>query len=102
MLVSRGFAFGASPESCDTMAAAATLVKPGGRLVYATCSLLHVENDAIVAAFLAEHPEFNALPAAEILTRRGIAITLADDALRLMPHIHHTDGFYALAMERRK
>ena len=84
------------------LAAAATLVKPGGRLVYATCSLLRAENDDIVATFLAEHPAFCALPSGEILARRGIAITLADNALRLMPHVHHTDGFYALAMERRK
>lgn len=84
------------------LTAAATLVKPGGRLVYATCSLLRAENDDITAAFLAEHPAFCALPAGEILARRGIAITLADNALRLMPHVHHTDGFYALAMERRK
>ena len=84
------------------LTAAATLVKPGGRLVYATCSLLRAENDDIIAAFLTEHPEFSALPAGEILARRGIVITLADNALRLMPHVHHTDGFYALAMERSK
>jgi 16S rRNA (cytosine967-C5)-methyltransferase len=84
------------------LAAAASLVKPGGRLVYATCSLLRAENDDIVTAFLADHPAFRPLPAGEILARRGIAITLADDALRLMPHVHHTDGFYALAMERGK
>jgi 16S rRNA (cytosine967-C5)-methyltransferase len=84
------------------LAAAATLVKPGGRLVYATCSLLRAENDDIVTAFLAEHPEFSALSAGEILARRGIAVNLTDNALRLLPHVHRTDGFYALAMERRK
>ena len=82
--------------------AAATLVKPGGRLVYATCSLLRAENDDIVAVFLADHAEFSALPAGEILARRGITLTLADNALRLMPHVHHTDGFYAQALERKK
>ncbi len=82
--------------------AAATLVKPGGRLVYATCSLLQAENDDIVAAFLADHAEFSALSAGEILVRRGITLPLADTALRLMPHVHHTDGFYAQALERKK
>ena len=84
------------------LTAAATLVKPGGRLVYATCSLLRAENDDIVAAFLADHTDFSALPAGDILARRGITISLTDNALRLLPHVHHTDGFYALAMERRK
>lgn len=80
---------------------AARLVKPGGRLVYATCSLLGEENGAVVARFLAAHPEFVALPARELLARRGIAIECgAGDALELMPHVHGTDGFYALAMER--
>ncbi|HEX5802599.1 MAG TPA: RsmB/NOP family class I SAM-dependent RNA methyltransferase [Azospira sp.] len=82
------------------LAAAARLVKPGGRLVYATCSLLAEENDEVVGAFLAANPAFVALPAADILSRQGIAF--ADgEALRLLPHVHGSDGFFALAMERR-
>ena len=49
------------------LAAAARVVRPGGRLVYATCSLLAEENDGIVDAFLAAHPEFRALSAQEVL-----------------------------------
>ncbi|HLW73932.1 MAG TPA: RsmB/NOP family class I SAM-dependent RNA methyltransferase, partial [Gammaproteobacteria bacterium] len=56
--------------------AASRLVKPGGRLVYATCSLLEEENRAIAGAFLAAHPEFEVIPAADILKRQGV--TLAD------------------------
>ncbi|HEV2111290.1 MAG TPA: RsmB/NOP family class I SAM-dependent RNA methyltransferase [Gammaproteobacteria bacterium] len=84
--------------------AAAKLVKAGGRLIYATCSLLREENEAITEAFLAAHPEFQAIPAAEILGRQGVTVPEgqgADGALRLLPHRHGTDGFYALTMRRR-
>lgn len=83
------------------LAAAADLVKPGGRLVYATCSLLHEENDEIVDAFLAIHPEFRILPVEEIFARRHIPLATVGPALRLYPHQHQTDGFYAIALERK-
>ncbi|HSN20609.1 MAG TPA: RsmB/NOP family class I SAM-dependent RNA methyltransferase, partial [Usitatibacter sp.] len=54
--------------------AAAALVKPGGRLVYGTCSLLPEENEAIVEGFLAAHPEFHLVPAREVLERQGIRV----------------------------
>ena len=79
--------------------AAATLVRPGGRLVYATCSLLSAENDEIVAAFLEKHPDFSLLPASAVLGKQGIACE--GDVLRLLPHKHNTDGFFAAAMERK-
>ncbi len=84
------------------LAAAAALLKPGGRLVYATCSLLREENEDIVQDFLSSHPDFKALPAGEILARRQVPLTTTDEALRLYPHRHHTDGFYAVALERAK
>ena len=80
--------------------AAATLVKPGGRLVYATCSLLAAENDEVVAAFLARRPEFRLVPAEGILAGQGI--TLAGEMLRLRPDLHGTDGFFAAALEKCK
>jgi 16S rRNA (cytosine967-C5)-methyltransferase len=79
--------------------AAATLVRPGGRLVYATCSLLSAENDDIVAAFLEKHPDFSLLPASAVLGKQGIACD--GDVLRLLPHKHNTDGFFAAALERK-
>jgi 16S rRNA (cytosine967-C5)-methyltransferase len=84
------------------LAAAATLVKPGGRLVYGTCSLLAEENEDIVAAFLAANPDFKLVPVKAILERQGIRIPDADDYLRLFPHVHDTDGFFAAVMERSK
>lgn len=83
------------------LAAAAELLKPGGRLVYATCSLLKEENDDIVKQFLSAHPEFHMIPVNEILARRHVPLSMKDDALRLFPHAHLTDGFYAAVMERK-
>jgi len=81
------------------LAAAATLVKPGGRLVYATCSVLDDENDAVVARFLATHPAFARGNAAAELARAGIPLDTGAD-LRLLPHRHGCDGFFAAVLER--
>lgn len=79
----------------------APLVKPGGRLVYATCSLLAEENDARFDRFLDEHREFEAVPVKEILGRDR-ALLMGDGLrLRLFPHVHDTDGFYAAVARRR-
>lgn len=83
----------------DILQGAARLVKPGGRLVYATCSILPEENEAIVAAFLAAHPEFKQLSAQAILDKQGIALDCGE-TLRLAPHTHGTDGFFAAVLER--
>ena len=80
--------------------AAATLVKPGGRLVYATCSVLPDENEAQMATFLAEHPGFAAVDAAAELARAGVALDTGP-TLRLAPHRHGCDGFFAAVVERR-
>ena len=78
--------------------AAAKLLKPGGRLVYATCSLLPEENEDIVAAFLAEQPGFRQLDCAQLLREARIPL---DTGLffKLFPHRHGTDGFFAAALE---
>jgi 16S rRNA (cytosine967-C5)-methyltransferase len=79
---------------------AARLVKPGGRLVYATCSLLREENEDIADAFLADHPEFRQLDCAGILREAGVPLDTGL-FLRLFPHSHGTDGFFAAALERK-
>jgi len=80
--------------------AASGLVKKGGRLVYATCSLLDAENETVVGDFLARHPEFVALSAEDVLNKQDIAIECGE-RLRLLPHRHGTDGFFAAVMERQ-
>ena len=84
------------------LAAAAALVKPGGRLVYGTCSLLTEENEDIVDEFLARHADFHLVPAGDVLKRQGITIPGTGEYLRLYPHVHDTDGFFAAVMERDK
>ena len=81
--------------------AAAQLVKPGGRLVYATCSILQEENEAVAAAFHAAQPEFAALHCGGLLAAQRIALE-SGPHLRLWPHRHGTDGFFAAAFERVK
>ena len=83
------------------LAAAATLVKPGGRLVYATCSVLPEENEAIVAQFLGDHPTFVPGDAAADLARANIALDTGP-ALKLFPHRHGCDGFFAAVLERSR
>jgi 16S rRNA (cytosine967-C5)-methyltransferase len=84
------------------LAAAAALVKPGGRLVYGTCSFLTEENEDIVKEFLASHADFHVVPAGDVLKRLGITIPGTGEYLRLYPHLHDTDGFFAAVMERAK
>ncbi|MEW6313633.1 MAG: RsmB/NOP family class I SAM-dependent RNA methyltransferase [Pseudomonadota bacterium] len=81
------------------LAAAAKLIKPGGRLVYATCSILPEENQEIVEAFLAGHGNFKLLDCAQLLAAQDIALDTGR-YLQLLPHLHHTDGFFAAALER--
>jgi 16S rRNA (cytosine967-C5)-methyltransferase len=81
------------------LAAAATLVKPGGRLVYATCSVLPDENDAIVDGFLASTAGFVEVDATAELARLSIALDTGP-RLRVLPHRHGTDGFFAAILER--
>src|SRR5919106_68767 len=78
------------------------LVKPGGRLVYATCSILREENDAVVEDFLRAHPDFTLRPA-EAELPSGIEPTVIDRGyLRLFPHRHGTDGFFGAILVRAR
>ncbi|MBE7418973.1 MAG: RsmB/NOP family class I SAM-dependent RNA methyltransferase [Ideonella sp.] len=85
------------------LASAARLLKPGGRLVYATCSLLAVENEQVTRAFEGAHPSFEALPAQAALAAAHVeraAELVEGPYLKLWPHRHGTDGFFAAAWRR--
>lgn len=86
-------------KQSNILARAAKLCKAGGRVVYATCSLLRDENEAIAEAFLAAHPEFKLIPAHEVLTQQHIELNTGD-YLKLLPHLHGTDGFFAAVFEK--
>lgn len=81
---------------------AARCVAPGGRLVYATCSLLAEENEVQVQQFLDTHPDFELLNAAEILASRCPDLGLEGPYVQLRPDVHGTDGFFAAVLERKK
>jgi len=89
------------------LASAARLVKPGGRLVYATCSLLPKENEAVAEDFVTNHPEFEVLAVLDLLTSAQVdsADSLVSGEggrfLRLWPHRHATDGFFAAVWQKR-
>ena len=97
-----------SPESLVELSAkqtailngAAPLLKPGGRLVYATCSVLPEENQAIIEQFLATHPDFKVVSCQAILDEQRIPLE-SGTFLELSPQRHETDAFFAAALERR-
>ena len=99
-------------EQDEVLAAASAYVKPGGRLVYVTCSLLMEENEDRIAAFLAGHPAFAVANAFDAIAASGLAdpdglTRLAerqtpDGYLRLTPAIIDTDGFFVATLEHRR
>jgi 16S rRNA (cytosine967-C5)-methyltransferase len=106
-----------TPESIAQMAAlqtsilqsASRLLKPGGRLVYATCSLLEQENEQIASQFSAQNPDFEPMDVAQVL--EALKVPYAQDLcrkhedrasqLRLWPHAHKVDGFFAAVWQRK-
>lgn len=93
-------------EQTDLLAAAARYVRPGGRLIYVTCSLLPAENGERIAEFLAGHPDFAAVPPSAAIAAAGLDPALAETALvsdssmTLSPHRTDTDGFFIAVMRR--
>ena len=81
---------------------ASHFVKPGGRLIYATCSLLPVENDERIAAFLSSHDAFSLTPAHDVWATLGLGVWPFAEGqfLRLSPATHGTDGFFACVLTR--
>jgi 16S rRNA (cytosine967-C5)-methyltransferase len=92
-----------SAKQAEILATGSDLVRPGGHLVYATCSLLPEEDEAQVRAFLDRHPDFAPLPLAEAWAAAGAAgpPPAEGDFLVTSPARHGTDGFFAAVLQRR-
>jgi 16S rRNA (cytosine967-C5)-methyltransferase len=88
-----------SAKQASILEAAARLVRPGGRLVYGTCSLLREENEDVVDAFLANQRDFSLRPAAEVLAHARVPLDTGN-YLRVSPHEHGCDGFFAAVLQR--
>jgi 16S rRNA (cytosine967-C5)-methyltransferase len=85
----------AAEKQLALLAQFSALVRPGGRLLYATCSLSHLENEDVVTAFLAAHGDFAAEPPA-----RAFGGTPRRVGLAILPAAHNTDGFYVASLRR--
>ncbi|HEY8613270.1 MAG TPA: RsmB/NOP family class I SAM-dependent RNA methyltransferase [Roseomonas sp.] len=82
---------------------AASLVRPGGKLIYATCSVLPGEDEEQVRDFLDHHADFAAVPLPEAWAEAGMAGPAPGEGphMALAPHSHGTDGFFAAVLRRR-
>jgi 16S rRNA (cytosine967-C5)-methyltransferase len=78
----------------------APLVEVGGRLIYATCTVLSSENERVIERFCAERPEFVPMALKEIFGRERAEKMGDGHTLRLFPHRHDTDGFFAAVLRR--
>jgi 16S rRNA (cytosine967-C5)-methyltransferase len=87
-------------RQASILAAAAELLRPGGRLVYGTCSLLEEENEDLVQGFLDTHEDFALVPAADVLAQAHVPLDTGR-YLELTPAAHGCDGFFAAVLERR-
>ena len=88
-------------QQASIFQAASQLVAVGGRLIYASCSLLRAENEAQVETFLQHNPQFTLENAAELLSPY-ISVDSSNKMLRLNPVTHNTDGFFAAVLIRKK
>ena len=95
-------------DQAEVLDRAAGLVKPGGRIVYITCSVLPVENGEQVKAFVARHPEFSVVPPEQTAAVLGdkaadfaAAALASPEGWLLTPRRTGTDGFFVSVLNRR-
>jgi 16S rRNA (cytosine967-C5)-methyltransferase len=79
---------------------ASKLLKVGGTMLYATCSVMPQENEAIIQEFLSSNPSFSLVNIQQVLNKQNVDIVFSDDYFRLYPHVHGTDGFFGALIIR--
>ncbi|MGD0038262.1 MAG: RsmB/NOP family class I SAM-dependent RNA methyltransferase, partial [Bacteroidota bacterium] len=89
-----------SDKQKSILSSSAPLVKPGGRIVYATCTLLRQENEDVIEEFMVRNPEFNLVEANGLLEKWHNELFTAETFFKLLPHIHGTDGFFCAVLEK--
>jgi len=94
-------------EQCAVLERAAALVKPGGRIAYVTCSVIEDENGLQVQGFLDRHPDFSAVPPADVTAVLGErsylfrrAVRMSEHGLLMTPRLTDTDGFFVALLRR--
>jgi 16S rRNA (cytosine967-C5)-methyltransferase len=91
---------GFPPQQLSLMVTYAPLVAVGGRLIYATCTVLRSENDQVIEKFLGERPDFVLMSLKEIWGKERAQPLGGGSVLRLLPQTHDTDGFFAAVLRR--
>jgi 16S rRNA (cytosine967-C5)-methyltransferase len=90
-----------SEKQRSILHSSAPLVKPGGRIVYATCTLLRQENEDVVDEFLMRHSDFTLVDANGLLHTWQEGLITSGSFFKLLPHIHGTDGFFCAVLEKQ-
>lgn len=88
-------------KQSELLKAAVPLLKEGGRLIYATCSLFPCENQEQMVSFLEAHPSFDVIPVSDLLQNQGLTPITTEPFLQLWPHLHRTDGFFATVLIKK-
>jgi 16S rRNA (cytosine967-C5)-methyltransferase len=89
-----------SEKQRSILHSSAPLVKQGGRIVYATCTLLSRENENVVEEFMAHHPEYALIDANGLSEKLHAGLVPSGPFFKLLPHIHGTDGFFCAVLEK--
>ncbi len=89
-----------SEKQSQILQSSATLVKPGGRLVYATCTILREENEDVVERFVSKHPEFTFVNPVINAEKLNLSSAVSGHVIELLPHRHGTDGFFCAMLQK--
>jgi len=89
-----------SQKQSEILGQCAPLIKPGGRLVYATCTLLRQENEDVVTGFVEANTNFSFINPDAMLANAGLNQARSGNFIKLLPHLHGTDGFFCAFLER--